>query len=155
MSTEDEQQSRARFDYAMNTRGWMRFDSAVPESLCDRMRKDIAGHVERCGRLQVAAGIPHAPDGTAHHTLGYGDSLDEFLESGFLDGYVRHFFGGPFILHAFNPVTIPSGGRNYVHRIHKDVKTHAGGFRLLLNMLVMVDPFTIENGANMSLLVST
>ena len=32
MSTEDEQRSRARFDYAMNTRGWMRFDSAVPES---------------------------------------------------------------------------------------------------------------------------
>src|SRR5450432_3214105 len=103
------------FEYAMSTRGWMKFDAVVPEELCARMRTDIADHVKRCGALQVKAGIPGAPDGTAHHTLGYNDSLDEFLELGFLEQYVHSFFGGPYIVHAFNPVTIPSGGRNYVH----------------------------------------
>jgi len=136
-----------RFEYSVKTRGWMKFDAAIPEELCDRMRVDIARHVHRCGALQVKAGIPGAPDGTAHHTVGYGDSLDEFLERGYLDEYVRKFFGGPYIVHAFNPVTIQSGGRNYVHRIHKDVRTYSNGFRMLLNMLVMVDPFTLDNGA--------
>ncbi len=135
------------FDYAMKTRGWMKFDAAVPEELCDRMRGDIAGHVERCGELQRRAGIPGAPDGTAHHTVGYGDSIDEFLEHGFLHDHVTHFFGGPYIMHACNPVTISSGGRNYVHRIHKDMHTHTGGFRMLINMLVMIDAFTLDNGA--------
>ncbi len=135
------------FDYAMNTRGWMIFNSVVPAALCDRMRIDIARHVQRCGELQSKVGIPGAPDGTAHHTVGYGDSLDEFLEQGFLDDYVARFFGGPYIMHAFNPVTVSSGRRNYVHRIHKDVRTHMGGFRVLLNLLVMVDAFTLDNGA--------
>ena len=146
MSREQDSQLQL-FEYAMRTRGWMKFDAAVPEDLCVRMRIDIANHVKRCGELQVRAGIPGAPDGTAHHTLGYNDSLDEFLERGFLDEYVQRFFGGPYIVHAFNPVTIASGGRNYVHRIHKDVRTHAGGFRMVLNMLVMVDAFTLDNGA--------
>jgi Phytanoyl-CoA dioxygenase (PhyH) len=135
------------FDHAMKTRGWMKFDSVVPTALCDRMRVDIAGHVQRCGELQRQAGIPGAPDGTAHHTVGYGDSLDEFLERGFLDEYITRFFDGPYILHAFNPVTVSSGHRNYVHRIHKDVRTHMGGFRVLVNLLLMVDEFTLENGA--------
>lgn len=135
------------FDYAMRTRGWIVFDAVVPIDLCDRMKADIARHVERCGRLQQAAGIPGAPDGTAHHTIGHGDSLDEFLERGFLHDHVEKFFEGPYILHAFNPVTIGSETRNYVHRIHRDLRTHAGGFRLLINMLVMVDEFTLENGA--------
>lgn len=135
------------FDFALQTRGWAKFDAVVPLELCDRMRSDIARHVERCGELQRKAGIPGAPDGTAHHTVGYGDSLDEFLEQRFLHEYVERFFSGPCILHAFNPVTIPSGRRNYVHRIHKDVRTHTGAFRMVLNMLVMVDAFTLENGA--------
>ena len=141
------QVSPAEFDYAMRTRGWLRFDAVVPLPLCERMKEDIARHVERCGELQRAAGIPTAPDGTAHHTIGYGDSLDEFLEAGFLHEHVEKFFDGAYILHAFNPVTIPSGGRNYVHSIHRDLRTHAGGFRLLVNMLVMVDEFSLENGA--------
>jgi hypothetical protein len=136
------------FDYLMRTRGWMVFDAVVPEDLLRRMRVDIATHVERCGQLQMAAGIGPEPDGTAHHTLGHGDSLDEFLARRFLAAFVSRFFDdAPFILHAFNPVTVAPQTRSYVHRIHKDVRTHTGTFRLLLNMLVMVDDFTLENGA--------
>ena len=136
------------FDYLMQTRGWIIFEPVVPGELLDRMREDIAEHVERCGRLQVAAGINPAPDGTAHHALGSGDSLDEFLARRFLAPFVSRFFGdAPYILHAFNPVTVAPDGRSYLHRIHRDVGTHAGSFRLLLNMLVMVDDFTMENGA--------
>jgi hypothetical protein len=136
------------FDYLMQSRGWMLFGSVVPAELLDRMRTDIASHVERCGRLQVEAGIAPAPDGTAHHTLGNGDSLDEFLARRFLAPFVGRFFDdAPYILHAFNPVTVAPQTRTYLHRVHRDVGTHAGSFRLLLNMLVMVDDFTMENGA--------
>jgi hypothetical protein len=139
---------RVVFDYVIQTRGWMLFESVVPAELLDRMRRDIAKHVERCGRLQVAAGIAPAPDGTAHHALGENDSLDEFLARRFLAPFVGRFFDdAPYILHAFNPVTVAPGTRTYLHRIHRDVGTHAGSFRLLLNMLVMVDDFTTDNGA--------
>jgi hypothetical protein len=136
------------FDYLMETRGWMIFESVVPAELLDRMRRDIVKHVERCGSLQVAAGIGPAPDGTAHHALGNGDSLDEFLAQRFLAPLIGRFFDDTnYILHAFNPVTVAPQTRTYLHRVHRDVGTHAGSFRLLLNMLVMVDDFTMENGA--------
>jgi hypothetical protein len=136
------------FDYLMQTRGWTVFDAVVPGDLLQRMRVDIAAHVERCGRLQVASGIGPAPDGTAHHCLGSGDSLDEFLSRRFLAPFVSRFFGGaPYILHAFNPVTMAPQSRSYLHKVHKDIGTHTGTLRLLLNMLVLVDDFTIENGA--------
>jgi hypothetical protein len=138
----------AVFDYLMQTRGWMLFESVVPDELLDRMRGDIAKHVERCGCLQVAAGITPAPDGTAHHALGNGDSLDEFLARRFLAPFVGRFFDdAPYILHAFNPVTVAPQTCGYLHRIHRDIGTYAGSFRLLLNMLVMVDDFAMENGA--------
>ncbi len=135
------------FDYEMSVRGWTIFPGVVSEDLCNRMRDDISQHVGRCGDLQLKAGISGAPDGTAHHTVGFGDSLDEFLKSGFLANYIEQFFGGPYILHAFNPLINSPGKQNYAHRIHKDVRTHTGSFRMLLNLLVMVDEFTLENGA--------
>jgi len=48
------------FDYEMSNRGWVLFDRVVNKELCERMRKDIKSHVERCGELQVKAGIPGA-----------------------------------------------------------------------------------------------
>jgi ectoine hydroxylase-related dioxygenase (phytanoyl-CoA dioxygenase family) len=136
------------FDYVMQTRGWMLFESVVPADFVDRMREDIAKHVERCGRLQVAAGIGLMPDKTAHHALGKGDSLDEFLARGIVHPFVSRFFGdAPYILHAFNPVMVAPHADTYLHRIHRDIATHAGAFRLLLNVLVLVDDFTLENGA--------
>lgn len=135
------------FDYEMSNRGWVLFDSVVSKELCERMRKDIKWHVERCGELQINAGIPGAPDGTAHHAVGYGDSLDEFLRLNMLEDYIKRFFEGPYILHAFNPIMNFPGKKNYVQNIHNDVRSYTGAFRLQLNMLVMVDEFTIENGA--------
>ena len=135
------------FDYEMSVRGWVKFPNVVPTAFCEQMRSDISGHIERCGAIQAGIGIQGAPDGTAHHTVGFDDSLDRFLEHGFLEPYVARYFGGPYILHAFNPVLIAPQQRNYVHRIHKDVRTHTGAFRMVLNMLVMVDEFTLDNGA--------
>jgi Phytanoyl-CoA dioxygenase (PhyH) len=135
------------FDYAMRTRGWIVLPSIVAADHCTRLNVDIMSHVERCGALQVAAGLPGTPDGTSHHAVGHGDSLDEFLEATYLDPYIDHFLDHPWILHAFNPIVISGGRKNYVQRIHKDTGTYSGSFRFMLNVLVMVAPFTLENGA--------
>ncbi len=135
------------FDYAMTVRGWVQFDSFLSEAQCSRMRDDVTKHVGLCSEFQVKAGIPGAPDGTAHHSIGGADSLDELLEHLPLSDHVADFFGGPYVLHAFNPVTVQPGRPTYVHKIHRDAATHCGDFRLLMNMLIMVDEFTLENGA--------
>ena len=129
-------------------RGWALFPSVVPMAELAAIRAAVLQSVDDCGRLQVASGACPAPDGTAHHAVGQYPALDSFLERRWLAEYVSGFFdGAPYILHAFNPALVETEGASYLHNIHRDVRTHAGDFRLLLNMLVMVDPFTLENGA--------
>jgi len=112
------------------------------------MRAAIHQAVEDCGRWQVASGACAEPDGTAHHAVGQYPALDRFLEQAWLAEHIaRYFDGAPYILHAFNPAVVWPELNSYLHGIHRDVRTHAGPFRLLLNMLVMADPFTLENGA--------
>ncbi|HZZ87454.1 MAG TPA: phytanoyl-CoA dioxygenase family protein, partial [Caulobacteraceae bacterium] len=129
-------------------KGWTLFESVVPRGDLSAIRAAIVQSVEDCGRLQVSSGAKSEPDGTSHHAVGQYAALDAFLERGWLAHEVSAYFGGaPHILHAFNPAIVAPQSASYLHNIHRDVRTHAGGFRLLLNMLVMVDPFTLENGA--------
>src|SRR5581483_12356386 len=57
------------------------------------------------------------------------------------------YFGGPYILNTFGGVVNPPHNASYVARIHRDQRTFSGEFRLMAQALVMLDPFTVENGA--------
>jgi len=128
--------------------GWAMFPAVIPPADLAPIRDAVLASVAHCGRRQVASGACAAPDGTAHHAVGQYPALDAFLERRWLHDHIDQFFGGaPYILHAFNPALVAPQGESYLHNIHRDVRTHAGDFRLLINMLVMVDPFTLENGA--------
>lgn len=129
-------------------KGWALFPAVVPEGDLAGIREAVLACIADCGRRQVASGACAVADGTAHHAVGQYPPLDRFLEQRWLHGHIDRFFGGAaFILHAFNPVLVAPHGESYLHNIHRDVRTHAGDFRLLVNMLVMVDAFTLENGA--------
>lgn len=138
----------AGFDEQMRRKGWVLFEGVVPERYLPAIRQAVLDTVSDCGRRQVESGAAPAPDGTAHHSVGQYPALDAFLEAGWLDDMVSHYFGGaPFILHAFNPAGIAPAASSYIQRVHRDVRTFGGDFRFMLNMLVMIDPFTLENGA--------
>lgn len=138
----------AWFDEQMTRKGWALFESVVPADDLPAIREAVLATVADCGRRQVAGGATRAPDGTAHHSVGQYEALDAFLDQGFLGDMVsRHFGGAAYILHAFNPAGVSPSATSYLHRIHRDVRTFGGDFRFMLNVLVMVDPFTTENGA--------
>jgi ectoine hydroxylase-related dioxygenase (phytanoyl-CoA dioxygenase family) len=85
----------------------------------------------------------------AHHIVGGDDSAAEFLGMDVADGVISDFLGGRFILNSYGAVNnAPTGSEGYEHgqKFHRDVRTYAGSFHLMLNMIVMVDAFTRENG---------
>lgn len=138
----------AWFDEQIQRKGWALFESVVPAADLVDIREAVLHSVAACGRRQVEGGATAAPDGTAHHSVGQYKALDGFLEQGWLEDMVAHYFGGAaFILHAFNPAGVSPAATSYLHRVHRDVRTFGGDFRFMLNMLVMVDQFTTENGA--------
>ncbi|CAA2138990.1 phytanoyl-CoA dioxygenase family protein [Methylobacterium bullatum] len=136
------------FDEQFDRKGWVQLDGVVPAENLKAIREAVLKSVADCGRRQVEGGATTSPDGTAHHSVGQYSALDAFLDQDWVDDLVAHYFGGgAYILHAFNPASVGPAVTSYLHRIHRDVRTFGGGFRLMLNMLVMVDPFTTENGA--------
>ncbi len=136
------------FDTKMEQDGWCAFEDVLPERLVADMRRDCLKWVDICKDYQIRAGINESGDGTAHHAVGAGDSIDEFLNLHLLHSYISNFFNdSPYILHACNPVGGFPSYDTYIHKIHRDINTFIPNFNIRTNMLVMLDDFTVENGA--------
>jgi hypothetical protein len=142
---------RAEFERRMTEDGFAVFERAVPPDLLEALRRDIPRRIDASGEWQRRNGIADAMEGVAHHVVGGDDSLAAFLEADDLDAYIRAYFGdNAYILNSYGAIdNLPHSARSYAHgqRFHRDVRTYSGDFRLMVNMLVMVDDFTIENGA--------
>jgi hypothetical protein len=140
----------AEFTHEIGSAGYAVFVGIVPASMLAELRMDIPRRVERCGEWQRRNGVGDGMAGAAHHVVGGDDSLNDFLCSMFLDAYIRAYFGGEYILNSYGALNnLPYSADTYKHgqRFHRDVRTYSKDFRLMLNMLVMVDDFTVGNGA--------
>jgi len=134
----------------MRDTGYSVFENLLPDSLLSRLRNDIPLRIEQCKAWQQKNGVGEGMAGVAHHVVGGGDSLHDFLSSVYLDDYIHSYFGSPYILNSYGAINnIPYSNDAYRHgqTFHRDVRTYTGSFHLMLNMLVMVDDFTVENGA--------
>lgn len=115
-----------------------------------RLRADLGVWIARCDAIRQRNGLGASMRGVAHHLLGEDDAMAELVRRLPMDELLREHFGGPYILNSFGGlmhVDGPASEYTHVHRFHRDVRTYAGDFPLMLNMLVMLDEFTIENGA--------
>lgn len=133
----------------MAVSGFSLFDNVVPETLLAQLRDDIPQRAAACRDWQRRNGL-EGMEGAAHHVVGGGGGIDDFLCKLYLNEYISDYFGGPYILNSYGALNnLPISADTYKHgqRFHRDVRTFSGNFRLMLNMLVMVDGFTIENGA--------
>ena len=140
------------FRQRMAEDGHVLVENVVPPDLLARLREDILTHVALCREVHRRNGLGEGMEGAAHHVLGRGDGMDAFVAQLFLDEYIRDYFGGNYILNSFGALNnLPMSPDSYKHghRFHRDVRSWSGGYRLMLNMLVMLDDFTVENGATM------
>ncbi len=142
-----EDPSMKESEYLINTLGWYLFEKTIPFSLLNRLRDDLDTVYEKRREIQIKNGIGNEMSGTCHHLLGENNSMDELITSLLLDDFIKNFFGGPYVLNSFGAFINQPNDTAYVSKIHKDIRTFSGDFRLLLNVLIMLDDFTLENGA--------
>lgn len=147
------------FRYAIQVQGCVVLKDLATDELSTRMREDVFYYYERNRELQVRAGFGESAKWGAHHLCGRNDGIHEFLESDVLDPYLSTYFNGkPYIINSIGGSinAPPAEGRyEHGHRWHRDIRTFVGlGNRQLAVALVMLDNFTIENGATEVLLGS-
>lgn len=136
-----------QIDDLIQTRGWVRFEGVLdPDRVAD-LASDAEAIYALRREVQVRNGVAGNMAGAAHHVLGQNTSLDRLVDEMPLMEQIERYFDGKAILLNFGATLHPPGTTTYTHRPHRDVRTWSNGFRLSLNMLVMLDDFTIENGA--------
>ncbi len=142
----------SEFSCAMEVNGGLLFEQVVPELMCERMKDDIFFYYEKNRELQIAAGLGEVAQWAAHHTCGRKDSIHDFLKADYLHYYLTEYFGGkPYILNAINAsinAPIQNGIYEHAHKWHRDIRSYVSlGERQMVIALIMLDDFTIENGA--------
>lgn len=137
--------------YLLRTRGWARFEAALPATQVAALAADSESVYANRRKAQIKGGVTANMDGAAHHALGDGTRLDDFMNAmPFMDLIERH-FGGKVILLNFGAAINAPGAQTYTHKIHRDIRAFTRDYPMSLNMLVMLDDFTPENGATLVL----
>lgn len=136
------------FTKKMNRDGWIVFPSVIDQLLIDRLNTDLDNAYKVCRSIQVKNGLVENTDGSVHHLVGLGDAFLELLERKPLFEYIRSFFVGQnFILNSYGGVINTPNANTYANKVHRDIRTFSGDLPFMINMLVMLDDFTLENGA--------
>jgi ectoine hydroxylase-related dioxygenase (phytanoyl-CoA dioxygenase family) len=88
--------------------------------------------------------------GVALHVLLSSPIFIEFLqtllENGFIQSLQDNFFHSKCILNSFSALNNLPNQPNFSAIVHRDLRFYSGEFPIMLNCLIMVDDFTIENG---------
>lgn len=130
----------------IDTYGWVVIENVLPEDLTRRLREDSYKAYDIRKAIQQKNGLVTNMDGTVHHTVDQPAFID-FLQQLYCDDFILDYFGGPYILNSFGAIINIPNKPSYVCNIHRDVRTFSGNTNTMLNMLVMLDDFTLENGA--------
>lgn len=131
----------------MAEQGWALFPRQLQSPVVAAMGAEVERIYDICRAVQVRNGVAGNMDGTAHHILGYGGAIDRFVDDLPLYERIEGHFGGKVIILNAGAVLNRPDASAYTSRPHRDIRAFSPGYPLSLNMLVMLDDFTEQNGA--------
>ncbi|HWB12525.1 MAG TPA: phytanoyl-CoA dioxygenase family protein [Pirellulales bacterium] len=130
----------------LDGQGWLQLPAELDAPLLARLRSDLEKASEICRTLQIRNGLGQTVDGSAHHVVLHGESFLQVLDR-LPVALIEQCFGGPFILNSFGGVVNIRTDASYLCKMHRDVRTFSKDSRSMLNLLIMLDDFTVANGA--------
>jgi len=134
------------FERQMSEKGWFVFPEFVKQDMIDELKTDLKSAYESCRKIQVKNGVEGSV-GAGHHMLIFGNSFIKYLEEfEQLDAYAQAYFGGKYIINTFGG-NILETGMSYASHVHRDIRSYSAHLPLMLNTIVMLDDFTVGNGA--------
>jgi hypothetical protein len=134
---------------ALREDGWAVFRSGIAPQVARALGEDVEKVYGVCRAVQVSNGVADNMEGAAHHIAGYGGPIDDFVNELPLYEVIEQHFGGKFIALNIGAVLNPPESIAYTAKPHRDIRAFSPGYPLSLNMLVMLDDFTVENGATL------
>lgn len=135
------------FDVAINKFGWVIYENALSEDLIEEITGDLGRAYSLRRQIQIENGIDTNMEGTLHHLLERDNFGLHFLEQMFCDKEMRHFLQGNYILNGMSGVINSKSVRPYVQNVHRDLRSFTDDLKMMIQMIVLLDDFTEDNGA--------
>ena len=135
----------------INEKGWFKIPHLLDEVLIQKLRDGMDDAYSFCREIQVKNGIDANTDGTVHHLPSVKSDvfldLLKVLKSNEIKKFLHKYFQGQFILNSYGGVINKKNKPSYVANIHRDVRFFNSENDFMINVLVMLDDFTLDNGA--------
>jgi hypothetical protein len=138
----------AQHHAALATAGWTVLPGLIRRELLDSLVKALGPSLALRDEIRRRNGVLENSAGTLHHLLMDDPCYVELLaELSALEPVFKGYFDGNFVLNSYGGVINERDSRSYVQNVHRDIRFGSDSRRFMVNALVMLDDFTLANGA--------
>ncbi len=139
----------------LETRGVTLLPAMVNSDWLIQLTDAVDGAFEAHRLIQTKNNVEITTGGVALHVILNSDIFIDFLlylsNKGLFNEIRDGYFESNFILNSFGSLNSLPGKPNFSSIVHRDIRFFSGDLNMMLNMLVMLDDFTAENGATLLL----
>jgi ectoine hydroxylase-related dioxygenase (phytanoyl-CoA dioxygenase family) len=127
----------------------------IDDELIENLRNAVDTSFVKHRNIQVSLNNEINSEGVALNVLNddfaYIKLLGKLLELGIIKDIENNFFKSKFILNSISALDNKPNSPNFSAIVHRDIKFFSKDLPIMLNGLVLLDDFTVKNGATMLL----
>lgn len=127
----------------------------IDDDLINDLREAVNVSFIKHRNIQIALNNEINSEGVALNVLNddvaYLRLLEKLIELGIIKDLETNFFKTKFILNSISALDNKPSKPNFSALVHRDIKFFSKELPIMLNGLVLLDDFTVENGATMLL----
>ena len=135
------------FDWALDEFGWIVYENAIEPSFLQEILDSLVVAYATRRKIQLANGIGNSMNGTLHHLVDKDLFTLKFLKNEYCAAQIKHFLKGNYILNSLGAVINTNDAGRYVQNVHRDIRSFTGDYKLMIQLMVILDDFTLDNGA--------
>lgn len=136
--------------------GYFKFENAINEDWIVKINNSLPKIFAEHEKLRRLNDNPIRSNGLAMNALVGNKVLFDFLQNlvdlKIIEWIENNYFKQKCILNSFTALSnIPGEDKVFHKKVHRDIRGFSGNVPIMLNMLIMLDDFTPENGATLLL----
>ena len=136
--------------FELKTKGYTILKNKISSDWLDTLSSAIDKSFLEHRKIQLENNNDIKTDGVALHVLINDPIFINFLKHlqniGFIQELQDNFFNSKCILNSFSALDNLPNQPNFSSIVHRDLRFYSDNFPIMINCLIMVDDFTIENG---------
>jgi hypothetical protein len=131
----------------LNTLGWCVIPDAFNPCLIAEVIDQLSVSIKTRDDIRLKNGVIENNRGTLHHLISDHNCYLEIIKNfEKYDWLIKSFLNANYIINSYGGVINTKDDRSYVHNPHKDIR-FTSDYKFMVNILVMLDDFTMDNGA--------